>query len=214
MNVGHPQLEDAMFPDESVVFSSRDFDAVRQGVARIFKPHLLRLHGTSAALRARMHHLRQGNASASVNRLEYGAEVEIDPDRLDDFFLVQIPVAGHASIECGNSRFNSSPLSCFAGLSDIAVAHALACRQRAGVRAFRAEFGRAALCRASRPFARPAAGIRTRVAARHAGRPLFPSPGEAFRRGIDVRPAASVRPPTRWPMTVSPNIFPRCCSTR
>ena len=111
MNVGHPRLEDAIFPDELVVFSSRDFDAVRQGVARIFKPHLLRLHGTCAALRARIHHLRQGNASASVNRLEYGAEVEIDPDRLDDFFLVQIPVAGHASIECGNSRFDSSPLA-------------------------------------------------------------------------------------------------------
>jgi len=53
-----------------------------------------------------MHHLRQG--SASVNRLEYGAEVEIDPDRLEDFFLVQIPVAGHASIQCGNRRFDST----------------------------------------------------------------------------------------------------------
>jgi AraC-like DNA-binding protein len=107
MDVGPPQSEDAVFLDASLVFSSRDFDAVRQGVARIFKPHLLRLHGTSADLRARMHHLRQGGAS--VNRLEYGAEVEIDPDRLDDFFLVQIPVAGHASIACGNARFDSTP---------------------------------------------------------------------------------------------------------
>jgi len=107
MDVGPPQSEDAVFSDASLVFSSRDFDAVRQGVARIFKPHLLRLHGTSADLRARMHHLRQGGAS--VNRLEYGADVEIDPDRLDDFFLVQIPVAGHASIACGNARFDSTP---------------------------------------------------------------------------------------------------------
>jgi AraC-like DNA-binding protein len=107
MNGGLPQLADAVFPDESLVFSSRDFDAVRQGVARIFKPHLLRLHGTGANLQARMHHLRQGNAS--VNRLEYVAEVEIDPNRLDDFFLVQIPVAGHASIACGNRRFDSTP---------------------------------------------------------------------------------------------------------
>jgi AraC-like DNA-binding protein len=107
MDGGPPLLADAAFPDESLVFSSRDFDAVRQGVARIFKPHLLRLHGTGANLRAQMHHLRQGNAS--VNRLEYGAEVEIDPERLDDFFLVQIPVAGHASIACGNRRFDSTP---------------------------------------------------------------------------------------------------------
>src|ERR1700733_11023236 len=109
MDVSPPLLADAAFPDESLVFSSRDFGAVRAGVARIFKPHLLRLHGTGVNLQARMHHLRQGNAS--VNRLEYGAEVEIDPNRLDDFFLVQIPVAGRASIACGNRRFESTPLA-------------------------------------------------------------------------------------------------------
>jgi AraC-like DNA-binding protein len=102
-----PLSADALFPDQALVFSSRDFDAVRAGVARIFKPHLLRLHGPSSDLQARMHHLRQGDTS--VNRLEYGAEVEIDPDRLDDFFLVQIPVAGRASIACGNRRFDSTP---------------------------------------------------------------------------------------------------------
>jgi AraC-like DNA-binding protein len=107
MDVSRPLLAEPIFPDESLVFSSRDFDAVRAGVARIFKPHLLRLHGTGINLQARMHHLRRGNAS--VNRLEYGAEVEIDPDRLDDFFLVQIPIAGHAAIACGNRRFNSTP---------------------------------------------------------------------------------------------------------
>jgi AraC-like DNA-binding protein len=107
MVLGDPLNANAAFSDESLLFSSRDFDAVRQGVARIFKPHRLCLHGKATALRARMHHLRQGGAS--VNRLEYGADVEIDPDRLDDFFLVQIPVAGHASIACGNHRFDSTP---------------------------------------------------------------------------------------------------------
>jgi AraC-like DNA-binding protein len=101
------QFGDTLFPDQSLVFASRDFDCIRQGVARIFKPHRLCLHGSGRDLRARMHHLRQGGAS--VNRLEYGAEVEIDPDRLDDFFLVQIPVAGHATIRCGNRRFESTP---------------------------------------------------------------------------------------------------------
>jgi AraC-like DNA-binding protein len=107
MDMGDPQYGDRVFLDETLVFSSRDFDAVREGVGRIFKPHRLCLHGTSATLQARMHHVRQG--SASVNRLEYGAEVEIDPDRLDDFFLVQIPVAGLAHIACGNARFESTP---------------------------------------------------------------------------------------------------------
>ena len=107
MVLGGRQLVDAAFPDESLVFSSRDFDAVRAGVARIFKPHLLRLNDAGRNLQARMHHLRQG--AVSFNRLEYGAEVEIDPDRLDDFFLVQIPVAGDAAIFCGDRRFSSTP---------------------------------------------------------------------------------------------------------
>lgn len=109
MDVVGPRSADAAFPDAALAFSSRDFDAVRLGVARIFKPHLLRLHGGGAVLNASMHHLRQGGAS--VNRLEYGAEVEIDPERLDNFFLVQIPVAGTAAIRCGNSQFLSSPRS-------------------------------------------------------------------------------------------------------
>ena len=184
MDVGRPLLGDAIFPDESLVFSSRDFDAVRAGVARIFKPHLLRLHGTGVNLQARMHHLRQGNAS--VNRLEYGAEVEIDPERLDDFFLVQIPVAGHASIACGNRRFELDAAGRLAGVADFAAAHALACRQRAGLRALRARHGRAALRRASRPCAPRAAGIRAGAAARHAGRALFSSPCAALCRGIDA----------------------------
>ena len=109
IDLTRPPFADALFPDQALVFASRDFEAVRAGVARIFKPHLLRLHGGSADLQARMYHLRQGDTS--VNRLEYGAEVEIDPNRLDDFFLVQIPVAGHASIACGNRRFDSTPLA-------------------------------------------------------------------------------------------------------
>jgi AraC-like DNA-binding protein len=104
--MGGPPCGDVAFPAESLVFSSGDFDAIRHGVSRIFKPHRLCLHGSSADLRARMHHLRQGGAS--VNRLEYGADVEIDPNRLDDFFLIQIPVAGAAQINCGNRHFVSS----------------------------------------------------------------------------------------------------------
>ena len=49
MEMTRPLLADALFPDQALVFSSRDFDAVRAGVSRIFKPHLLRLHGGSAA---------------------------------------------------------------------------------------------------------------------------------------------------------------------
>jgi AraC-like DNA-binding protein len=95
------------FPPESRLFSSADPQHVQRDVARVFKPHRLRLRGSDRGLRAQMSTIRQGRFS--VSRLEYGATVEIDPGPLDDFFLVQIPVSGLADIACGSSRFESSP---------------------------------------------------------------------------------------------------------
>jgi AraC-like DNA-binding protein len=95
------------FPSESLLFSSSDPQEVARNVARVFKPHQLRLRGSDRALHAQMSTIRQGRFS--VSRLEYGATVEIDPGPLNDFFLVQIPVGGLADIACGTSRFESSP---------------------------------------------------------------------------------------------------------
>lgn len=107
VDLAGPHLREVTFPDDTLVVSSHHFDVVRYDVSRVFKPHLLRLHGASADLQGRLHRMRLGDMS--LIRLEYGAEVEIDPDRLGDFFSVQIPVAGRALIACGNRRFDSSP---------------------------------------------------------------------------------------------------------
>jgi len=63
-DVTRPLPADALFPDQSLVFASRDFDAVRAGVARIFKPHLLRLHGSGADLQARIGEFAPGQLVA------------------------------------------------------------------------------------------------------------------------------------------------------
>jgi len=101
------ELGKALFTPETLLFSSSDPRQVTRDVARVFKPHSLRVRGSDSGLRAQMSTIRRGNFS--VSRLEYGADVEIDPDRLDDFFLVQIPVAGSADIACGGVRFESTP---------------------------------------------------------------------------------------------------------
>jgi AraC-like DNA-binding protein len=106
MNLGGTHLGRVKFPDAALVMASDDFDVIRHDVSRIFKPHLLHLRGPSADLHGHLHRLRLG--ATSLIRLEYGAEVEIDPDRLDDFFCVQIPVSGLASIWHGGRRFDSS----------------------------------------------------------------------------------------------------------
>lgn len=94
------------FGRDSLLMQSDDLEEVRASVGRVFKPHDLSLLGKSASLHGRMHHARQGNLS--LNLLDYGGEVVIDPGRLEHFFLLQIPVSGEAEIECGNRRFVSS----------------------------------------------------------------------------------------------------------
>ena len=89
------------------VLASDDLDETREQIARIYKPHDLSVIGARQRVRARMHHRALG-PSVSLNRLAHGAAVRIDPDRLDDFFLVQMPLAGEASVWHQNARHHCS----------------------------------------------------------------------------------------------------------
>ncbi|EMN1929340.1 AraC family transcriptional regulator [Burkholderia ambifaria] len=97
----------ACFNHDTLLLQSNDLDEVRARVADVFKPHRLTLTGDSCALHSRMHHARWGNLS--LNLLDYGGEVSIEPGPLEHFYLLQIPLRGDAEIECGTTRFVSSP---------------------------------------------------------------------------------------------------------
>lgn len=90
------------------LFHSRDLDETRSSVGRVFKPHDLGVLGRRQELDAFMDHLPLGNAS--INRLCYGADVSIEPDCLNDFLLVQMPLQGTAQIRCGDQKISSNPL--------------------------------------------------------------------------------------------------------
>jgi AraC-like DNA-binding protein len=92
---------------ERQLFASRDLLQTRSLVGQVMKPHELRVHGTSQQLNARMHHMAFGGVS--LNRLKYGAEVDIEPGPLDDFYLIQMPLAGHARISSGAQQVHSDP---------------------------------------------------------------------------------------------------------
>lgn len=79
------------------VLDSDDLDETRDQIARIYKPHELAVVGARQRVRARMHHRALGPA-VSINRLAHGAAVRIDPDRLDGFCLVQMPLTGEATV--------------------------------------------------------------------------------------------------------------------
>lgn len=89
------------------LFASHDVDETRAMVSRVMKTHQLGVVGHTQHLDARMHHVALGDVS--VSRLRYGANVEIKPGPLEDFYLVQMPLAGHARIENGSHYVDSGP---------------------------------------------------------------------------------------------------------
>ncbi|MFB9908440.1 AraC family transcriptional regulator [Allokutzneria oryzae] len=87
---GHPLLR------------TRDLDEAREQITRSFCPHRLDLVGTGARLNATQNGVRVGRIS--LHYLDYGADVRIRAESMDEFFLVQIPQAGSAEIHCGRQH--------------------------------------------------------------------------------------------------------------
>ncbi|WP_454672998.1 AraC family transcriptional regulator [Achromobacter pestifer] len=87
------------------VFRSTQQDETRMRVSEALKEHRLTWKG--GRVDAELNRGRFG--SLTVCTLRYGAEVHIEPDRLQDFMLVQVPLRGRAYIECGNERVDAHP---------------------------------------------------------------------------------------------------------
>ncbi|QVQ24976.1 AraC family transcriptional regulator [Achromobacter deleyi] len=87
------------------VFSSTQRDETRARVSEALKDHRLTWKG--GRVDAQLNRGRFG--SLTVCTLRYGAEVHIEPDRLQDFMLVQVPLRGRACIECGDERVDATP---------------------------------------------------------------------------------------------------------
>ncbi|MFD4841097.1 AraC family transcriptional regulator [Achromobacter sp. NPDC058515] len=87
------------------VFSSTQQDETRARVSEALKEHRLTWKG--GRVDAELNRGRFG--SLTVCTLRYGAEVHIEPDRLQDFMLVQVPLRGRACIDCGDERVNANP---------------------------------------------------------------------------------------------------------
>lgn len=86
------------YPDQ--VFRSHDGDAVRARVGQMFCDHTMALVNARAELDTRIAHLRCGRG-VSITEMQYGADVLIDAGRLENFYLVQIPLEGRARVTLG-----------------------------------------------------------------------------------------------------------------
>ena len=89
------------------LFQTNDLDEACNRVADIFCSHELRVAGRGRRVDACMQHAPI--RSVSLNRLRYGATVDIDVGCLNDFLLVMMPFSGEADIRCGAQRIRSTP---------------------------------------------------------------------------------------------------------
>ncbi|NVM87075.1 AraC-like DNA-binding protein [Variovorax sp. SG517] len=90
------------------LFESHDVDEARESVARVFCPHGLVTLRPRADLDA-CHHSARLHRDVSLNYVQYGPGVQIDPGYLQDFFLLQIPLRGGAEIRCGAQQVEATP---------------------------------------------------------------------------------------------------------
>ena len=75
-----------------VHFASRDFDEMHDRLCRVLKPHELRRLPSRAPVAGRIHRAEVGRVGFNVLRI--GPAVEVYPERLESFFLIQLPVQG------------------------------------------------------------------------------------------------------------------------
>ena len=88
-----------------LLFASSDRWEVQTLVAGVMRSHKLSVVGEREKLDARMHYAALG--AVALSRLSYGASVQIDPDPLDAFFLIQMPLAGGARIANARAQIQS-----------------------------------------------------------------------------------------------------------
>lgn len=93
--------------DRGRLFDTNDLEEARTLCGRVFNPHMLQVIGRNQHLHARMEHLPVG--ALSLNRLTWSAEVAVDPDRLQSYYLISMPTRGRAGFCLGGKVTDVTP---------------------------------------------------------------------------------------------------------
>lgn len=82
------------------VIATTDVDQAREAVAERFCAHYLALTQAGSQLDM-VHNAAPLGDDVMLNYMRYGDEVRITPGTFDDFYLIQLPVAGSAKVKVG-----------------------------------------------------------------------------------------------------------------
>ena len=89
------------------VFQSSDLDETRHHIGELFVPHKLEITGKRQSLHANVRHAEYSPFKFVYVR--HGADVDIDPGKLKDFFMIQIPLKGTAEVRVDGQHVYCSP---------------------------------------------------------------------------------------------------------
>lgn len=93
--------------DSENIFTSKDLDESRFHLSNLFKPHELSVLGKQQSLDVKVS--STGVGELSFINLRHGANVDIYPGKLEDFFLLQVPVNGAGEVRIDNTQIEFSP---------------------------------------------------------------------------------------------------------
>ncbi|MEA5454205.1 AraC family transcriptional regulator [Sinomonas sp. JGH33] len=91
--------------DRRSTLSTVDADEAQKTIEDLFCAH--RLTPLDPGGRVDLTLRSATTASVGVHLLDYGADVRISPRALENFFLVQMPLQGRATMDCGNETIKS-----------------------------------------------------------------------------------------------------------
>lgn len=97
---------ESVFQSDNLLFQCHDPNETCLQVGHIFKPHQLKIIQQKADFCASMHMIHT-MGSIQICRLTYSEDVYIDPDDLEQFYLIQIPTKGYAEIQYASHKFIS-----------------------------------------------------------------------------------------------------------
>jgi len=89
------------------LFDTSDPDHASILAGRIFSPHSIKVGAGGNRFRSRLSHLALGRLS--LNRLTWGAGVAVDPGALASYYLLAMPLKGHARFHIDGRAIDVSP---------------------------------------------------------------------------------------------------------
>ncbi len=86
------------------VLRTDDVECAYDTISSTFKEHTFKTAKKSRVSDTKLHHL--GFGDVSINYIQYGVDITVDADFLEEFFLVHMPVRGESNVWLGNEQYH------------------------------------------------------------------------------------------------------------